>query len=268
MLDSAIILAAGLGTRMRRADAGVALSADEAAAADRGLKAMMPIGRPFLDYVLSALADAGFRRACLVIAPRHREVRDYYTRQAGRRIAVEFAVQPEPRGTADALAAAEDFAEGKQVLAINSDNYYPAEALRAVREELAGSGLAAFTPEGLLGGNIPPERIARFALIRTDASGALTDIVEKPGEADLAQPGPSLVSMNCWRFDPAIFAACRAINPSPRGEYEIPDAVRYAMDRLGARFQTVAVNAPVLDLSRRSDLAAVKAALAGVEVNL
>jgi len=276
MLDSAVILAAGLGTRMRRADADAGLTDAEAAVADRGVKAMLPIGqaaverdRPFLDYVLSALADAGFGRACLVIAPDHHEIRDYYTRLASRRIAVEFAVQPRPRGTADALAAAEGFAAGGQVLAINSDNYYPPEALRAVREELSGSGLAAFTPEGLRRGNVPPERIARFAVVRTDAEGLLTDIVEKPGAADLAStPGPVRVSMNCWRFEPSIFDACRAVGPSPRGEYELPDAVRYAMARLGTRFRAVTVDAPVLDLSRRSDLAAVKAALAGVEVNL
>jgi len=269
MLESAVILAAGLGTRMKRDDESVRLSPAENAAAQRGIKAMIPIGRPFLDYVLSALADAGFRRACLVIGPDHHEIREYYTRLAPTRIRVEFAVQPTPRGTADALSAAEGFAGGGQVLTINSDNYYPPEALRAVREQLAGGGLAAFTPAGLMRGNVPAERIARFAVVRTDAAGRLLDVVEKPDAADLAAAGPApLVSMNCWRFEPSIFAACRSIQPSPRGEYEIPDAVRYAVHHLGAAFHAVTVDAPVLDLSHRSDLASVKAALAGVEVNL
>ena len=32
---------------------------------------MIPLDRPFLDYVLSALADAGYRRVCVVVAPHH-----------------------------------------------------------------------------------------------------------------------------------------------------------------------------------------------------
>ncbi len=50
----------------------MALSETQQRAADAGLKAMMPIaGRPFLDYLLSALADAGIREVALVVAPDH-----------------------------------------------------------------------------------------------------------------------------------------------------------------------------------------------------
>src|SRR5262245_54354599 len=76
-ITRAIILARGLGTRMReRAQAGAAVDAAQAEAADRGVKAMIPIGRPFLDYVLSALADAGYTDACLVIGPEHDAIRE------------------------------------------------------------------------------------------------------------------------------------------------------------------------------------------------
>ena len=46
---------------------------------------MIPIGRPFLDYVLSGLADAGYRRVCLVVGPEHQAVRDYYRREVALR---------------------------------------------------------------------------------------------------------------------------------------------------------------------------------------
>jgi peptide/nickel transport system permease protein len=52
----AVILARGLGKRMRQTDDAASIDASQAAVADRGIKAMIPIGRPFLDYVLSALA--------------------------------------------------------------------------------------------------------------------------------------------------------------------------------------------------------------------
>src|SRR2546422_8404795 len=57
----AVILARGLGTRMRRSDPTAVLDARQAAVAETGVKAMIPVGRPFLDYSLSALADAGYR---------------------------------------------------------------------------------------------------------------------------------------------------------------------------------------------------------------
>jgi glucose-1-phosphate thymidylyltransferase len=71
--------------------------------------------------------------------------------------------------------------------------------------------------------------------------------------------------MNCWRFGPSIFRACRSIEPSPRGELELPNAVRYAVRVMGERFRAIPVDAGVLDLSRREDIAAVEARLSGVD---
>ncbi len=279
--DKAVILARGLGTRMRKAEGGAALTPEQAAAAASGVKALMPVGagekagggagagRPFLDYVLSALADAGWRRVCLVIGPEHDALRRRYAGLEARRVHIEFAVQERPLGTADAVAAAEDFAAGEPFLCINSDNYYPPRALEGLRG-LAGPGLAAFERDALVeGGNIPAERIRRFGLLDLGPDGCLRRIVEKPSEEELsALPTPLLVSMNCWRFDASIFAACRAIGPSPRGELEITSAVQHAIDRLGIRFQAVRLAAPVLDLTGREDVAAVAKLLAGRRVEL
>src|ERR1051325_368514 len=126
-LHKAVILARGLGTRMRRDDAISPLAKDQASAADAGVKAMIPFGRPFLDYVLSGLADAGYRQICLVIGPEHDAIRDYYFDQALSRIKLTYAIQHEARGTADAVLAAETFAAGREFVVMNSDNYYPVE---------------------------------------------------------------------------------------------------------------------------------------------
>ena len=121
--------------------------------------------------------------------------------------------------------------------------------------------------------NIPPERISKFSVVEAitepDGSTRLQRIIEKPDEATLARlPRPLGVSMNCWRFGPAIFEACRSIKPSPRGELEITDAVQYATDRLGERFSIVWCKAPVLDLSSRNDIEPIARRLAGVKVDL
>ena len=269
-MTKAVILARGLGTRMRKTDDDVAMTAAEAAAAACGVKALMPIDRPFLDYILHALAEAGYRHICLVIGPEHDAVRDYYGNTLHySRLQVDFAIQKEPLGTADAVRAAEEFAAGDDFLVINSDNYYPIEALAELRK-IEGNGLAVFEREAMFAGsNISADRLNKFAVVKIDDRGFMQRIIEKPDEQTLnSLPEPVCVSMNCWRFTTDIFQACRSISPSPRGEYEIPDAVQYVIDRLGRQFRALTFQKPVLDMSCRADVPTIKKKLAGTEVNL
>jgi dTDP-glucose pyrophosphorylase len=267
-MDKVVVLARGLGTRMRRSDASAQVDGRQAAVAEAGIKALIPIDRPFLDYVLSAAADAGYRHACLVIGPEQEAIRDYYTQVAAEKLDFSFAYQAQPKGTADAVAAAEEFAGGDPFVVLNSDDYYPTAALQALREQ-AGSAVALFERDAMLTGNVPEERIKSFAVGKIDERGNLTRILEKPDEATLAAlPHPLWVSMNCWRFQPSIFKACRAIKPSARGEYEIPDAVQHVINVLGEPFAAVKVREPVLDMTCRGDIASVAAHLAGTKVSL
>jgi len=264
--DGAVILAAGRGTRMRGESSAV-LSPEQRAMAQRGLKAMVPVGRPFLDYVLSGLADAGFTRICLVIGPAHQEIREYYT-GPGRpaRVSVEFALQERPLGTADAVLAAEPFAGGAPVVVLNSDNLYPSAALGALRS-LPRAGLLAWRRAALLReGTIPTERIGAFALLDVDREGQLTRIIEKPAAAEAASFGTDpLVSMNAWLLPASIFAACREVAPSPRGELELQDAVRVCLQRFGERFRVLESTDPVLDLSHPGDIPLVADRLRRIE---
>jgi glucose-1-phosphate thymidylyltransferase len=69
--------------------------------------------------------------------------------------------------------------------------------------------------------------------------------------------------MNCWRFDARIFAACRDVPKSIRGEFELPEAVGLALQR-GVRFRALPASGPVLDLSSRADAEDLSRRLAGV----
>jgi glucose-1-phosphate thymidylyltransferase len=264
----AVILARGLGQRMRTADADAGLSAPQAAVANTGLKAMMPVGRPFLDYSLSALADAGYQDICLVIGPEHQVIRDHYTVSAPpRRLRIHFALQSEALGTANAVLAAEEFVNKEDFLTINSDNYYPLSALRALRM-LKEPGVALFEPGRLIAEGIPREKIRRFATCKVDSEGYLERITEKPSEMEFTSTEEEvLVSLNCWRFPATILDACRRVPLSSRGEYELPDAVETAMKYFDIRFRVVRCQEGVLDLSSRGDVAIVARKLAGVAAN-
>lgn len=311
-----MILARGLGTRMSNSG-GPALDGAAEEMARAGLKGLIPLaGRPFLDYLFGVIVEAGFREACLVIGPDSGALKAYGEELGKRaRLDVYFAVQKEPRGTADAVAAGEGFAEGESFVMLNSDNWMPAEGLRLLREARSvgeaadeprpGTGdsmalrdpgyeeefggdddvsedtafgvgveegvqagfVLGFDREGLLAGNIPADRVKRFGVLDAGLDGKLQRVVEKPDDPEqFARNGRLYVSMNCWQFPPAIFDACRAIKPSPRGELEITDAVQWLIDHKRAEFRVLFRSDPVYDLTGREDIGAVGQMLAGYKV--
>lgn len=255
---------------MRRADPAAGLDAEQARVAETGVKAMISVGRPFLDYVISALADAGITDVCLVIGPEHDRIRDHYSSGVPlERVRVHFAVQPVPRGTADAVSAARHFSGRESFLVLNGDNYYPTDAYRLLARG-EGAAVIGFDPGALIAeSNIPPDRLRAFALITADARGCLDAIIEKPDPATYADRiGHSLVGMNLWAFTPLIFEACARVTPSERGELEIQDAVRIAVRELGECIRVIPYSGGVLDLSTRRDIEPVAERLRGVEVRL
>ena len=262
----AVVLARGLGTRMRASSAaGSGLTSQQATAAASGYKALMPIGEHrLIDYSLSALADAGIERAVLVVGPEHEDFRRHIDSLERTRLTIDLAVQVNPLGTADAVLSAEAAVGEESFLMVNGDNYYPRQVLHDLARH-RGNALAGFDRAALVAeSNIPAERIAAFAIVRA-RDGALEEIVEKPAaEVVRAAGAHAPVSMNAFRFTPEIFAACRRIAPSPRGELEIVDAVR----ALPGPVSVLAATGGVLDLSRREDIREVEARLSGTEVSL
>ena len=181
--------------------------------ASTGVKALIPIGRPFLDYVLSALADAGVHRICLVIGPEHDLLRRRYSVETTpTRLTIEFAVQQEPRGTADAVLAAESWTGGEPFLVINSDNYYP-------RRRADGRWRARRARPG----RVQPGRPARrWTNRRLHASPVSPCSISTATTCDGSSRSPTrarshalgddvFLSMNCWRFDRRIFPMCREV---------------------------------------------------------
>ena len=251
-------MARGLGRRMRAEKPGTALTDEQQRIADSGIKALIPFadGKTLLEKILANITAAGFSDVCLVIGPEHDAIRDHC---ATKGIAVTFVVQEEARGTADAVLAAESAVGDELFLVVNSDNLYPVEGLRHLRETNRPAMLAFEREALIVRSNIAADRIASFATVEIDDDGNLRRIVEKP---DVVEPR-SFVSMNAWLFSSEIFAACRAIEPSPlRKEYEITAAVQFAINHLGVEFTTVKTDEGVLDLSDRADIESVGRILA------
>jgi len=258
------VLAAGRGTRMRADAPDAQLTPAQAAAADSGMKGMMPFERPFLDYVLHALAESGFIDVALVLGPDHDQVRSYYRGLQLSRIRLSFLTQHEPFGTADAVLAGEAWCGADPFIVLNSDNLYPVEVLTRLRVA-AGPAVPGFERDSL---GLSIERLGAYALIEAAPNGCLARVREKPGAGAMEAAGPgALISANVWRCDARVFDACRDVPVSARGEQELPQAVDLAARR-GACFEVIRVRGAVLDLSRREDVAEVARRLDGARVAL
>jgi glucose-1-phosphate thymidylyltransferase len=251
MTVKAVILARGLGTRMRAVDENSKLDFEQIKIAELGVKALIPIigKRTFLDVLIDNLRSAGFAEICLVIGDEHEILKDFC-----RKNALSFVIQAEPLGTANAILSAEKFADGEHFSVVNSDNIYPLDDLRKL-QSLTEAGLIAFKRESLIAkSNISAEKIQKFAVVDFDETDYLTQIVEKP--ENIVEN--SFVSMNALLFSTKIFEACKNIDISSRGEFELADAVNFAVKNLGEKFKAVYSNEGVLDLSSRADIESVR----------
>jgi glucose-1-phosphate thymidylyltransferase len=256
MITKAVILARGLGTRMRESKGETNLTCEQSDIAKLGVKGLIPISenRTFLDVILERLRTSGFTEICLIIGEEHEILKGFC-----RKNNLHFAIQKEPLGTSDAVFAAREFAGDDNFLVVNSDNIYPIKALEEL-QKLDSAGLIAFEKESLIReSNISNEKINKFAVVEIDESGNLIKIVEKPENLG---GGAVFVSMNAWVFTSKLFEACRKIEPSSRGEFEIASAVQFAIDELGEELQAIKFRGGVLDLSSREDIEGVVKRLA------
>lgn len=196
----AVILAAGEGTRMRP------LTYTRP-------KPLLPVAnRPFLAYLLDNLKAAGIREAMLVVGYRHQQIRDTYgTSYAG--ISLEYAFQPKPGGTGEALAYAKNFVDG-DFLCLNGDVLYDSASIKAAMK----SG-----PNTVLSKEV--EHPEHYGVLKV-AGDKVMEILEKP-----ANPPSKLVNAGLYVFEPTIFKQLDLLRPSPRGEKEITDALQTLASR-------------------------------------
>jgi NDP-sugar pyrophosphorylase family protein len=187
-----IILAAGKGTRLRPHT-------------DTTPKPLLLVqGRPILDWIIGALPVVG--RLVVVVNHLAEQIEDYLGKQSHVRNWVTVR-QAEPRGTGDALISCKGAVTGERVMVLNGDDLIGRSDLAAL----------AAVPRGILAH--PVNDPAHFGIIFRNPDGTLSKILEKPKGLS----APQLANIGGYVFPRSVFELTLPL--SPRGEYEITDAV-------------------------------------------
>ena len=189
----AIILAAGLGTRLRPHTLTTP-------------KPMLPVqGRPILDWALTALPPEVDR--VLVVTHYLPEQIDAYLKTQTHFAQWQTVFQAQPRGTGDALRSCREHVRSERFFVLNGDDLYGAADIAEL----------ATKPAGLLAQNVDDPK--RFGIAYLKPDGTLARLIEKPQDLE----PPQLANTGAYLFPKHVFQI--EISLSARGEYEITDYV-------------------------------------------
>ena len=198
----AIILAAGRGKRL----------------GDLTLNRPKPMveiqGKPALEHILIGLCEVGVTEFLLVVGYLPEVIRDYFGTGNAWGVRIAYTLQETPTGTGSALALGRNFAGEEPFLMSFGDILTDYAHYRALVAEFTAAPCAA-----VIGINPVEDPTAGSAVYRE--GNRIVRIVEKP------KPGASTSNWNSAgisAYDPSIWPAVAALQPSPRGEYELTDA--------------------------------------------
>lgn len=204
----AIILAAGQGKRLQP----LTLTTP---------KAMIPLtGKPMLQILLGQLKSAGVTEVVLVVHYLQEKIRDYFGSGEKVGLKLQYAVQKEMKGSADAVLAAKPFITDKKFLTIACDSLFETEHLTRL---LAVQSPGAVSVQGV-------EDARRYGVIVHDGT-YVKQIVEKS-----QSPPSKLANTSIYLLPQEIFDACQKVMPGVLGEYWIIDAINDLITQ-GTKFE-------------------------------
>mgnify|MGYP000898494793 FL=1 len=196
-----VVLAGGSGTRLHPITKGVS-------------KQLLPVyDKPMIYYPISVLMLAGIKELLIISTP---EDIPCYQRLLGDGsdfgIEIEYAIQPNPNGLAQAFLIGEDFIGDSNVALILGDNIFYGQNftanLKAATSKANGATIFGYHVKD-------PER---FGVVDFDDSNKVISILEKP-----IKPKSNYAVTGLYFYDNDVIKIANTIKPSARGELEITD---------------------------------------------
>ena len=201
-VKKAVLLAAGKGTRMKELTNELP-------------KPMLEVrGKPILLHIVEGLKAAGVTDCFIIVGYRADVVRDFFGDGSKFGVRVTYATQVVQDGTGRVVELAKDFA-GSDAFILSYGDILISPANYARLTELAGA-------EGIVTVKRNEGEMAKGGCVVVNERFELTDLIEKP-----AGPAPSpWYNAGVYTFRPSIFDFTARLKLSPRGEYELTDAIR------------------------------------------
>jgi NDP-sugar pyrophosphorylase family protein len=227
-----VVLAAGKGTRL----GNLTLAHS---------KAMTPImGLPMIERVVKSFTHNGCKEFVVVGSPGDKQLINWAKAYNKNGAKVKLAFQKERKGTAHAVLMARDMIHQDFVIT-SCDNLYSDDHL----SNLLTAHLYHRPPSVITISDFKPPQLDRSAGVKLNGS-MVEEIVEKPGRDS---KGWDAISKFLFTFRKDLLDCLDAVEPSPRGEYELQDAIRMFMDMSDEFSRAVKVDR-FLDLTSPEDL--------------
>ena len=214
-IDKAVLLAAGRGTRMRE------LTTDLP-------KPMIEVrSKPILQHIVEGLREAGVRQFLIIVGYRADAVQNFFSDGSRYNIEIQYATQVVQDGTGRVVDLARNFAgDWPFVLSYGDILVDPANYKRLL--DLADGVEAIISVKR-------GEDVSKGGAVFVNEQMELIDLREKP---EPGEPTSPWYNAGLYAFRPSIFEFTAKLKPSPRGEYELTDAVR-ELGRSGKKVQAL-----------------------------
>jgi len=159
MIKECIILAGGLGTRLRSAVPDLP-------------KCMAPVaGKPFLWYVIDYFQQQGIERFILSLGYKHDVISGYVNAQYSM-LNVQYSIEEEPLGTGGAIRLACNHVKGKNVLVLNGDTLFKIQPGKLTSFHISTGADCTLSLK-------PMQQVDRYGMVELNADGSVKSFLEK-----------------------------------------------------------------------------------------
>lgn len=209
---------------------------------------MLPVyDKPMIYYPLSVLMLAGIREILIITTPLDQpRFKDLLGNGDMFGIHLEYAVQPEPKGLADAFLIGEDFLDGQPVALVLGDNLFFGHDFAAL---LRSSRLKIETDGGGVVFGYWVRTPSDYGVVEFDEKGKAISIIEKP-----KNPKSNFAVVGLYFYDSQVVDIAKSVEPSGRGELEITSINQKYLEKNELDVKTMGRGFAWLDMGTHDDL--------------